>query len=100
VVYCNGSYIELINHVVLFYKDSREVDSTVFIIGYGFFIKHECTKLLFLCLQSSCHSSLYFHDGLRSVDFVLVWDDLLKQSNSAASQEKRKVFERNLQREG
>lgn len=102
--WCNGSFIiTVMKYVVLFYKDSREVGSTAFIIGYGFFKKHEFTKLLFLCclqLQPSCHPSLYFRDGLRSVDFVLVWDDLLKQSNSEASQEKRKVFERNLQCEG
>jgi hypothetical protein len=64
---------------------------------------YDFTKWLFLhylWLQLPCHSSLYFHDGLRSVDFVLVWDDLLKQSNSAASQEKRKVFEGNLRSEG
>jgi hypothetical protein len=54
----------------------------------------------FIWLQVPCQSSLYFCDGLHSVDFVLVWDDLLKQSNTAAAQEKRKIFERNLQREG
>lgn len=51
-------------------------------------------------LQLSSGSSLYFRDGLRSVDFVLVWDDLVKHSNLEASVGKRKVFEKNLQREG
>jgi anoctamin-1 len=50
--------------------------------------------------QPSTSSSLYFRDGLRSVDFVLVWDDLVKHSNSEVSEKKRKVFEKNLQREG
>jgi hypothetical protein len=31
---------------------------------------------------------------------MLVWDDLVKHSNSEASEEKRKIFEKNLQREG
>jgi hypothetical protein len=67
------------------------------------FIQHEFTNFLIAyCLHSqhSCHSSLFFCDGLRSVDFVLVWDDLLKHSNLEASEEKRKVFEKNLQCEG
>jgi hypothetical protein len=34
------------------------------------------------------------------VDFVLVWDDLVKNAISEESVGKRKVFERNLQREG
>ena len=50
--------------------------------------------------QPSCRSSLYFHDGVRSVDFMLVWDDLSKQATTVAAEEKRRVFEKNLQREG
>ncbi|XP_069685470.1 anoctamin-5-like isoform X2 [Periplaneta americana] len=50
--------------------------------------------------QPASRSSLFFHDGIRSVDFVLVWDDLVKHSNSKASEEKRRVFEKNLEREG
>ncbi|KAJ9596645.1 hypothetical protein L9F63_012342, partial [Diploptera punctata] len=50
--------------------------------------------------QPSCRSSLFFHDGIRSVDFVLVWDDLAKQATTVAAEEKRRVFEKHLLREG
>lgn len=61
------------------------------------------------------NSSLYFDDGLRSVDYVLVWKNLLPVENDEAMKEKeledikrkeavraekREVFEENLMSEG
>lgn len=54
--------------------------------------------------SQSCNTSLYFRDGNRSVDFVLVWKQLLDDSTSVsieeAKMEKRRVFQQNLLKEG
>lgn len=44
--------------------------------------------------------SIYFNDGTRSVDFVLVWDSFNEKSSNAQAHSKRKVFEQNLMKEG
>jgi hypothetical protein len=76
----------------------------IFIFLYGLFVYHVFTNFLFECCCLQSHplhrSSLYFHDGIRTVDFILVWDDHVKHANSEASRKKRKIFEKNLQCEG
>ncbi|XP_055538730.1 anoctamin-1 isoform X2 [Wyeomyia smithii] len=51
---------------------------------------------------TSINNSLYFTDGLRSVDFVLVWKDAPEEQNhlEESRQKKRHVFEENLVRDG
>lgn len=44
--------------------------------------------------------SIFFEDGMRSVDFVLVWDAFTELANTPEAQQKRKVFEANLIEEG
>lgn len=44
--------------------------------------------------------TIYFKDGCRSVDFVLVWDSLEKEAITDRSYQKRKIFEANLIKEG
>lgn len=44
--------------------------------------------------------TIYFKDGLRSVDFVLVWDSLEKEAITDESYQRRKIFEANLVKEG
>lgn len=48
------------------------------------------------------NSSLYFEDGIRSVDFVLVWKFSEEESPEidAERNDKREVFEENLINEG
>lgn len=43
---------------------------------------------------------IFFNDGIRSVDFVLVWDDLDEESTKQEAYDKRKIFEENLIKEG
>ncbi|XP_015115745.1 anoctamin-4 isoform X1 [Diachasma alloeum] len=54
-------------------------------------------------IHSLAHSesgSLYFKDGIRSIDFVIVWDEHDGQASAFRSSEYRKIFERNLELEG
>lgn len=44
--------------------------------------------------------SIYFNDGIKSVDFVIVWDSLNKESSTPDAHTKRAVFEQNLMKEG
>ncbi|CAG9107102.1 unnamed protein product [Plutella xylostella] len=44
--------------------------------------------------------SLSFKDGVRSIDFVLVWEALLDDANTPAAIEHRRVFEMNLEKDG
>nr|XP_050848873.1 anoctamin-1 isoform X1 [Vespula vulgaris] len=50
--------------------------------------------------DSSTRFSLFFKDKIRSVDFVLVWDDFDGEAKTYRSVEHRRVFETNLQKEG
>lgn len=53
--------------------------------------------------DSSCECAkptIFFHDGRRSVDFVLVWDSFTDQAITNHAIEKRKLFEKNLIKEG
>ena len=44
---------------------------------------------------------LFFEDGLRRIDFVLVWREDVKDPDKAAEKVQcRKIFERNLEEEG
>ncbi|XP_034248774.1 anoctamin-1-like isoform X2 [Thrips palmi] len=45
-------------------------------------------------------SSLYFNDGERTIDFVLVWDSHNESANEESSVRKRRIFEDNLLKEG
>ncbi|XP_015601700.1 anoctamin-1 isoform X2 [Cephus cinctus] len=45
-------------------------------------------------------SSLYFRDEIRSIDFVLVWDEHDAEALTYRSIELRRVFEKNLEKEG
>lgn len=44
--------------------------------------------------------TIYFNDGMRSVDFVLVWDAFNENAATPEAYEKRKIFENNLLKEG
>ncbi|XP_044743761.1 anoctamin-4 isoform X2 [Chrysoperla carnea] len=44
--------------------------------------------------------SLYFEDGKRSVDFILVWDSFIDVAITEIATERRAVFEKNLMAEG
>ncbi|XP_063913135.1 anoctamin-4 isoform X3 [Zophobas morio] len=44
--------------------------------------------------------TIYFEDGMRSVDFVLVWDAFEDDAITEAAYQKRKVFEANLVADG
>ncbi|GBP18543.1 Anoctamin-5 [Eumeta japonica] len=44
--------------------------------------------------------SLVFNDGVRSVDYVLVWESLKENANTPEAIEERRVFEENLEQEG
>lgn len=44
--------------------------------------------------------SLYFNDGVRSIDFVLVWEANKEDANRPEAHKHRLVFEGNLERDG
>lgn len=44
--------------------------------------------------------SLTFNDGVRSVDFVLVWEAGKDDATTQAAYEHRRIFEQNLENEG
>jgi anoctamin-1 len=46
------------------------------------------------------YSALFFQDNVKTVDFVLVWDNRNLISATDTSQQKREIFERNLLDEG
>ncbi|XP_020292979.1 anoctamin-1 isoform X2 [Pseudomyrmex gracilis] len=50
--------------------------------------------------HSSTKYSLFFHDEIRSVDFVLVWDEYCGEAQTYRSVEHRRIFEKNLMKEG
>lgn len=50
--------------------------------------------------DSSTRFSLFFKDKIRSVDFVLVWDEFDGEAQTYRSVEFRRVFETNLEKEG
>lgn len=54
----------------------------------------------FECHWECAKSTIFFRDGIRSVDFVLAWDSFTDQSITEAGIKKRKIFEKNLIREG
>ncbi|XP_052128356.1 anoctamin-1 [Frankliniella occidentalis] len=45
-------------------------------------------------------SSLYFNDGERTIDFVMVWDSLNEKANEETAIRKRGIFEDKLELEG
>ncbi|XP_043249984.1 anoctamin-1-like isoform X2 [Colletes gigas] len=44
--------------------------------------------------------SLYFRDEIRTIDFILVWDEFDTEAQTYRSIEYRRVFEKNLEKEG
>ncbi|KAK2583391.1 hypothetical protein KPH14_009379 [Odynerus spinipes] len=50
--------------------------------------------------DSSTRFSLFFKDKIRSVDFVLVWDEFDGEAQTYRRVESRRVFETNLEKEG
>ncbi|XP_066253973.1 anoctamin-5 isoform X2 [Euwallacea similis] len=44
--------------------------------------------------------TIFFNDGKRSIDFVLVWDSSSEDACSLSAQEMRRIFEKNLIQEG
>lgn len=44
--------------------------------------------------------SLTFNDGVRSIDFVLVWEAFKDDASTQGAYEQRRVFEQNLELEG
>ncbi|XP_076277778.1 anoctamin-1-like isoform X3 [Lasioglossum baleicum] len=44
--------------------------------------------------------SLYFQDEIRTIDFVLVWDEYNAEAQTHRSAEYRRVFEKSLEKEG
>lgn len=45
-------------------------------------------------------ANLYFNDGIRSVDFILVWDSNYDQAVTESAMSRRSIFENNLIKEG
>lgn len=45
-------------------------------------------------------ATIFFRDGIRSVDFVLVWDSFQDEAKSQQAVKKRALFELNLVKEG
>ncbi|KRT85879.1 hypothetical protein AMK59_1604, partial [Oryctes borbonicus] len=45
-------------------------------------------------------ATIYFNDGLRSVDFILVWDAYNDDATSEEAYYKRRIFEENLMKDG
>lgn len=53
------------------------------------------------CYAVKCAKpKIFFKDGVRSVDFVLVWDAFKEDAVKPDSYVKRQIFETNLQKEG
>ncbi|XP_030746412.1 anoctamin-1-like isoform X2 [Sitophilus oryzae] len=53
------------------------------------------------CEKMTCpHPTIFFRDGLRSVDYVLVWDALEEDAVNPVAYSKRQIFESNLVKEG
>ncbi|KOB67536.1 Anoctamin [Operophtera brumata] len=44
--------------------------------------------------------SLLFNDGVRSIDYVLVWESLKEDGNKPEAHKHRRIFEENLEAEG
>lgn len=44
--------------------------------------------------------SLTFNDGVRSIDYVLVWESFKEDSTTPEAHKRRKIFEENLEAEG
>ncbi|XP_050464477.1 anoctamin-1 isoform X1 [Cataglyphis hispanica] len=53
-----------------------------------------------LLSHSGTKYSLYFRDEIRSIDFVLVWDEFNGEAQTYRNVERRRVFELNLEKEG
>ncbi|KAL6259932.1 hypothetical protein P5V15_009842 [Pogonomyrmex californicus] len=53
-----------------------------------------------LLSHSGTRYSLYFRDEIRSVDFILVWDEYNGEAQTYRSIKRRKIFEKNLEKEG
>lgn len=45
-------------------------------------------------------AKIFFKDGIRSVDYVLVWDELNEDAVKPEAYAKRQIFENNLTKEG
>ncbi|RZB39519.1 anoctamin-4-like, partial [Asbolus verrucosus] len=56
----------------------------------------ECKRDSLTCPQPT----IFFNDGMRSVDFILVWDAFAEHSVTEAAFKKRKIFEANLISDG
>ncbi|XP_057670023.1 anoctamin-5 isoform X2 [Diorhabda carinulata] len=53
------------------------------------------------CDAAKCATpKIFFEDGIRSVDYVLVWDAFNQNAIEEKAYDKRKTFETNLKREG
>ncbi|XP_072402314.1 anoctamin-5-like isoform X2 [Diabrotica undecimpunctata] len=60
-----------------------------------------CKNSSRLCNAVKCATpKIFFDDGVRSVDFVLVWDSSDHHATMEESYDKRQTFERNLRKEG
>lgn len=44
--------------------------------------------------------AIYFNDGVRSVDFIIVWDAFNEDSTTECAYYKRRIFEENLIKDG
>ncbi len=56
--------------------------------------------ILWLSIVYFQNPTLFFDDGVRKIDFVLVWDELIPSNISEQADFKRDVFENNLEKEG
>ncbi|XP_014210857.1 anoctamin-5 [Copidosoma floridanum] len=52
------------------------------------------------CSPVDVNTSLYFRDGIRLIDFVLVWDGYNQEASKFKFADIRKIFEDNLKHEG
>lgn len=53
-----------------------------------------------VCHLTCPQPTIYFRDGIRSVDFVLVWDSFEEEATTMEAKASRKIFEENLKKEG
>ena len=63
-------------------------------------LENQFTLVIVYILMCHQNPSLFFDDGVRKIDFVLVWDESNPSEASQSSVIKRKVFESNLEKEG
>lgn len=66
----------------------------------NFDVKREKRSNQNVTASKCAKQKIFFNDGIRSVDFVLVWDGFDEDSMTPEIHVKRQIFENNLMKEG